>query len=108
MTTSSYHVFSQEAHRLQAVMALFKGEKTSQVSTTFGICRSDLSKFRKRAWVAMRGALKDHPRGPKRAHNRLDANQEQKVMALCQRHPALGTPSLYSWDGNQSGVSPRR
>ena len=51
MTTSSYDVFSQEAHRLQAIMALFKGEKTSQVSTTFGIRRSDLYKFRKGARV---------------------------------------------------------
>ena len=32
-------------------MALFKGEKTSQVSTTFGIRRSDLYKFRKGARV---------------------------------------------------------
>jgi hypothetical protein len=87
MTTSSYHVLSQAEHRLQAVMALFKGKKASQVSATFSIGRSDLYKFRTRALAAMREAFKDHPRGPKQPHNRLGREQEEKVMALCQRHP---------------------
>jgi transposase InsO family protein len=87
MPTLSDHVSSKEERRLPAVMALFRGDTASQVSTTFDICRSDLYKFRKRALIAMRAALKDHPRGPQHAHNRLEANQEQQVVALCQRHP---------------------
>ncbi len=76
-----------EDHRLQAVLALFRGEKASDVSTSFGICRSDLYKLRTRALVAIREALKDHTRGPKQAHNRLAAEREQKVVSVCQRHP---------------------
>jgi hypothetical protein len=68
-------------------MALLRGETASHVSTTFDICLSDLYKFRKRALIAGRAALKDHPQGPKQPHNRLGSEQEQKVMALCQRYP---------------------
>jgi hypothetical protein len=60
------HRKSQEQSRVQAVLALFRREKASDVSTSSGICRSDLYKFRKRALAAMREALKDHLRGPKR------------------------------------------
>jgi hypothetical protein len=87
MMTPSYHGFSPEEHRLQAVLALLGGEMASHVSTAFDICRSDLYKFRNRALIAVRTALKDHPRGPKQPHNRLGSEQEQKVMALCQRYP---------------------
>jgi hypothetical protein len=103
MTTPSYRVLAKEERRLQAVMALFRGERASQVSTTFGICRSDLYKFRKRALAAMRAALKDHPRGPKRPHNRLGSEKEQKVMALCQRHP---THSSYQVQEKLSSDAP--
>ena len=81
MMTPSSHGLSQEEHRLQAVLALFRGEKASDVSASSGICRSDLYKFRTRALAAMREALKDHPRGPKRPHNRLAHEREQKVVA---------------------------
>lgn len=37
MTTPSYHMRSQEDCRLQAMIALFRGEKASHVSATFGI-----------------------------------------------------------------------
>ena len=87
MMTPFYHGLSPEEHRLQAVLALFRGEKTSQVSAEFRICRSDLYKFRERALEAMRAALKDHPRGPKRPYNRLSEAREQQVIASCQRHP---------------------
>jgi transposase InsO family protein len=87
MIAPSSHGLSPEEHRLQAVLALLRGEQASDVSANSGICRSDLYKFRTRALVAMRGALKDHPRGPKRPHNRLSGMQEQKVIASCQRHP---------------------
>jgi hypothetical protein len=35
----------------------------------------------------MRNALADHPRGPKRAHNRLSEEREAKVVSLCERYP---------------------
>jgi transposase InsO family protein len=87
MMTPSYHGLSPEEHRLQAVLALLSGEQASDVSTSFGICRSDLYKFRTRALTAMREALKDHPPGPKRPYNRLSEAREQQVIASCQRYP---------------------
>ena len=87
MMTPFYHGLSPEERRLQAVLALFRGEKASQVSAEFRICRSDLYKFRERALEAMRAALKDHPRGPKRPYNRLSEAREQQVIASCQRNP---------------------
>jgi transposase InsO family protein len=89
MTTPSYHVLSKEEHRLQAVMALFRGAPASRVSVQFQISRSDLYKFRVRVLAAMREALKDHPRGPKRPHNRLEPHREKAVVSFCQRHPTL-------------------
>ena len=80
-----------EEDRLQAVLALFRGEKASDVSTSFGLCRSDLYKLRTRALAAMREALKDHHRGPKRSYNRLGDDQEQQIIAACQRHPTLSS-----------------
>ena len=74
-------------HRLHAVLALLRGEQASDVSTSFGICRSDLYKFRTRALTAIREALTDHPRGPKRPANRISDAREQQIMAVCQRHP---------------------
>jgi transposase InsO family protein len=80
-----------EEHRLHAVLALFRGEKGSDVSTSFGICRSDLYKLRTRALAAMREALKDHHRGPKRSYNRLGDDREQHIIAACQRYPTLSS-----------------
>jgi transposase InsO family protein len=77
---------SPAEHRLQAVLALLRGEQASDVSTRFGICRSDLYKFRTRALTAIREALTDHPRGPKRPANRLSAAREQQIMAVCHCH----------------------
>lgn len=57
--------------RVQAVLALFRGEPVTQVSTRYRLCRRDLYKFRQRALVAMREALGDRRRGPKRPSNRL-------------------------------------
>jgi putative transposase len=78
---------SKEQSRLQAVLALFRGEQASRVSIRYSLARSDLYKFRKRALDAMREALADQRRGPTRAHNRLAAEREQQVIAICQRHP---------------------
>ena len=73
--------------RVQAVLALLRGEPVAQVAVRFAISRSDLYKFRGRALKAMRDALADQRRGPKKPHNRLDGDREQHVMSLCARHP---------------------
>jgi hypothetical protein len=57
MIIPAFQSLSPEEHRLQAVLALFRGEKASDVSTSIGICRSDLYKLRKRALAAMREAF---------------------------------------------------
>jgi hypothetical protein len=57
--------------RVQAVLALFRGEAVAQVSTQYRICRSDLYKFHRRALTALHHVLDDQPRGPKQPHNRL-------------------------------------
>jgi transposase InsO family protein len=87
MTDPASHVLSKEQSRVQAVLALFRGEKASRVSSRYSLARSDLYKFRRRALNAMCGALADQHRGPKRAHNRLAAAREQQVISICQRHP---------------------
>ena len=80
--------------RVQAVLALFRGASVAKVSTQYQIGRGDLYKFRARALVALREALKDRPRGPKRPHNRLDPYREEGVVACCQRHPTLSSSQV--------------
>jgi transposase InsO family protein len=104
MMPPSYHGDSPEEHRLQAVLALFRGEKTSPVSAEFRISRSDLYKFHQRALAAICEALKDHPRGPTRPYNRLSDAREQKVLGLCQRYP---TPSSYQVQKKLGSDAPR-
>jgi hypothetical protein len=81
----------KSVHRLQAVLALLRGEAMETVTTQYQIGRSDLYKFRARALAVMRATLNDHPRGPRRPHNRLAPQREQRVVALCQRHPILSS-----------------
>jgi hypothetical protein len=71
MLDDCYSVPPKHERRLQAVLALFRGEAVETVTTQYRIGRSDLYKFRARALVAMRVALRDQPRSPKRPHNRL-------------------------------------
>src|SRR5712691_316894 len=77
----------KEERRVQAVLALWRGESVRQVAQHYHISRSDLYKFQKRARCALRHALADQRRGPRRAANRLSAAREQAVLALCQRQP---------------------
>jgi hypothetical protein len=74
-------------HRVQAVLALFRGEPVAKVSKQHRVCRSDLYKFHRRVLTALHQALDDQPRGPKWPHNRLDPAREQLIARLCQRHP---------------------
>ena len=77
--------------RVQAVLALLRGEPAAQVSAQFAICRSDLYKFRRRALEAMRKALGGEKKGPKIPHNRLDAQKEDAIRSVCERHPTLSS-----------------
>ena len=53
-------------HRLEAVLAVLRCEPSHQVAERFRMARSDLYKFRTRALQAVRQALRDQSRGPKR------------------------------------------
>ena len=66
MNTVPPLLFTKVAHRVTAVLSLFRGIPLPQVTAQFGICRSDLYKFRRRALTALHHALADQPRGPKR------------------------------------------
>ena len=58
-------------HRLHAVLALLGGEPVPDVIVRFGIGRSILYKWRRRALTALQGALTDHRPGPQCPANRL-------------------------------------
>jgi len=75
--------------RVQAVLAILHGDPAAQVSARYGIGRSALYKFRRRALAAISDALTDHPRGPKRSHNHVSADLEQKTVSLCELYPTL-------------------
>ncbi|SPF38529.1 hypothetical protein SBDP1_200013 [Syntrophobacter sp. SbD1] len=77
--------------RVQAVLDLLRGDPAAQVSARYGIGRSTLYKFRRRALAAIRDALSDQPRGPKRPHNYVSDVVEQKTISLCELHPTLSS-----------------
>ena len=52
---------SSSDHRVQAVLALVRGEPAPQVSVDYGIGRRSLYKVRSRAIEAIREAVKDQP-----------------------------------------------
>lgn len=81
--------------RMNAVLALFKGEPVAQITAQFGISRSNLYKFRQRAYTAIREALVDQPRGPQTPHNRLAKQKEEAIQALCQRRPTLSSYQVH-------------
>jgi transposase InsO family protein len=78
-------------NRLKAVMALFRGEHISDVQEQFGICRSDLYKFKHRAVEAVREALADKKRGAQTPSNRTEEKKEDSIKAICERHPTLSS-----------------
>lgn len=81
--------FLPHDRRIQAVLAMLHGDPVAQVSACYGIGRSALYKFRRRALAAISDALVDLPRGPKRPHNRVSADWEQKTLSLCELYPTL-------------------
>jgi transposase-like protein len=60
-------------HRLHAVLALLGGEPVPQVTARFGMGRSILYKWRRRALTALQGALTDHRPGSQCPANRLNS-----------------------------------
>jgi hypothetical protein len=75
------------AQRLAAILALLRGRPVADIVTEYGICRSDLYKFRRWALVAMEQALQDQSTGPKRPANRIAGERERQVRTLCERYP---------------------
>ena len=73
--------------RVQAVLALLHGDSVAQVSAHYGIGRSALYKFRRRALTAIRHALSDQPRRPKRPHNHVNDDLEQKKLSRKGQRP---------------------
>jgi len=73
------------------MLALFKGQTVAQVSAQFGISRSSLFDYKRRALVAMHETLKDKRHGPQPPGNRLPVEKEQSVGSVCERHPTLSS-----------------
>ena len=78
---------TKQTRRVQAVLALFRGEPAGDVAARYRICRSDLYKYRQRALGVMHHVLADQRRGPRRPHNRLAAEREHAVVSLCTSRP---------------------
>jgi len=93
-------------HRLHAVLALLGGEPVPDVTTRFGMGRSILYKWRRRALTALQGALTDHRPGPQCPANRLSPAQEHPLVELAQRHPTWSAAQLQAKAGPDA-PSPR-
>ncbi len=91
---------------MQAVLALLRGTPWRQVARRFGICRSDLYKYRRRALDALDTALVNRSRGPKCPAGRLSPEIEQQISALCQRHPTWSSYQVHDRLGPEA-PSPR-
>ena len=89
-------------HRLEAVLALLRGESGQQVAERFRMTRSDLYQFRARALQALRYAVLEQPRGPKRPHNRLAADREEAVMQSLHQHPTWSARQLHEHLGDEA------
>jgi transposase-like protein len=61
---------NKSSKRLQAVLAILRGEPVAQVCAKFGISRSSLYNYKRRALKAMIETLEDKKSGPHHPHNR--------------------------------------
>lgn len=91
MSGIDYTPTVKEEQRLQAVLALFKGQTVAQVSAQFGIARSSVFDYKRRALAAMGETLKDKRRGPRHPRNRLTVEKEQSIRSVCERRPTLSS-----------------
>jgi transposase InsO family protein len=78
---------TKHARRVLAVLDLFRGDGVRDVCLRYGIARSDVYKFRRRALTAINQALTDRRRGPHKPHNRIAPDGEAQIVTLCQRYP---------------------
>lgn len=85
---------SRHTRRVQAVLALLRGQPVTEVVAQYQLCRSDLYKYRHRALTAIQHALTDYRRGPRQPHNRLAATREQAVASLCTARPTWSAARL--------------
>ena len=81
-------------HRLQAVLALLGGEPVADVTARFGMGRSILYTWRRRALTALQGALTEHRPGPQWPANRLSPAQEHALVEFAQRHPTWSAAQI--------------
>ena len=93
-------------HRLQAVLALLGGEPVPHVTARFGMGRSILYKWRRRALTALQGALTEHRPGPQCPANRLSPAEEAPLVELAQRHPTWSAAQIQAQVG-PAAPSPR-
>jgi len=93
-------------HRLHAVLALLGGEPVPHVTARFGMGRSILYKWRRRALTALQSALTDQRPGPQCPANRLSPAQELPLVALAQRHPTWSAAQIHAKAGSDA-PSPR-
>jgi transposase InsO family protein len=106
METTPQSTRSTCEHRLHAVLALLGGEPVPDVTDRFGIGRSILYKWRRRALTALQGALMDHHPGPQCPANRLSPAEEAPLVELAQRHPTWSAAQIQAKAGPDA-PSPR-
>jgi transposase-like protein len=83
-------------HRLQAVLALLGGAPVPDVTARFGMGRSILYKWRRRALTALQGALTDPRPGPQCPANRLSPAEEAPLVELAQRQPTWSAAQIHA------------
>ena len=106
MAHSTPSLSSPQDLRVQAVLDLLRGDSAAQVSVRYGIGRSALYKFKSRALAAIRDALSDQPRGPRRPHNHVSETWEQKTVSLCELRPTFSSYRIAQHLG-RNAPSPR-
>ena len=106
METTPQSTRSTWEHRLHAILALLGGEPVPDVTARFGIGRSILYKWRRRALTALQGALMDHRPGPQCPANRRSPAEEAPLVELAQRHPTWSAAQIQAKAG-QDAPSPR-
>ena len=80
-----------ETSLVRAAFLMLAGTSVAAVSEEFKICRTCLYHLRRRAMDAVRHEIELPVKNKKSAPNRTSQEKENKVVRLCQRHPALSS-----------------
>src|SRR2546427_8802694 len=88
--------------RLQAVLALLRGQPATHVQHHYHLCRSDLYKFKRRALAALRTAVADHKKGPRTPANKLSVEKEQQLRTVCERYPTWSSYQVHRHVGTET------